>query len=174
MSMLGTKDLADLRETYLLANTPAYLFKHFRNSPIVMALADKHSMHQLLYGVRGATRTSAHRQDDLIEGYACLAAMTIKDPSAAIRMLRDERLGDGEWMAAIANHAIRTMTPETSLAWRVPTAFPAIRSEARESSFTLRASASSPSGTYTSASDDSNRSDHLRVPPVTKLEGDRR
>lgn len=80
-------EVQSLAQVFLVANTPAYLVKHFRRSDSVQRLANEASTEELvqLYERAAGNRTL----DELtVLGYAALVALTLQNTNKARRALQ--------------------------------------------------------------------------------------
>lgn len=71
-------DIDSIRNIYILANTPAYLYKELRANASVQRLARTLEVPELFEIYRQAARSKASA-DEVSLGYAALVAMTLKD-----------------------------------------------------------------------------------------------
>ncbi len=89
--------IREFREVYLVSNTPLYLFKRLRRLPAVQQLAGALSGEQLAAEYLSHAKAERRTPDDVATAYACLVAITHKDPPEAISSLRSLDLSDLNW-----------------------------------------------------------------------------
>jgi hypothetical protein len=88
---LTAAQLTELSNIYLVANTPAYLFKRLRATQIVQTLAQKHTATELLTYARNSSVSYRMSADQMARAYAALVAATLR-PFDETR-----RIGEQEW-----------------------------------------------------------------------------
>ncbi len=94
-------NVKSLREAYILANTPGYLYKRFLENPSVHRLARTQTTDELLGMYRAAVDTNDPTADDIALGYAALVAVTLKDYREARAALERLRNNDLRWADSI-------------------------------------------------------------------------
>lgn len=101
-SQLNIKELA---RWYYFANTPAYLFRHYRSDETLQAFANSHTVDELAEEVvriaQGDPQTrSIH---EIVIAYASLVAMTFKNVREVREALAPHDLGSLAWAHRILN-----------------------------------------------------------------------
>lgn len=99
--MIDAQAIREFREVYLVSNTPLYLFKRLRRLPAVQQLARALSGEELAAEYLRRTKAQNLTPDDVAIAYACLVAVTRKDPPEAVSMLRSLDLTGLDWAPAI-------------------------------------------------------------------------
>ncbi len=122
---INEQAIQDFRETYLVSNTPLYLYKRLRCLPAVRDLASSVRGDELASEYHRRVNTKDRTPEDMAIAYACLAALTHKQPSEAISLFRSLDLSSLEWAPTIRALYFAKMTPErhyhiTASTTRVP------------------------------------------------------
>jgi hypothetical protein len=89
------------REVYLVSNTPLYLYKRLRGLPAVQQLAQATGVKELKAEYLRRAGSGRHKPDDVATAYACLIAITHKDPDEAVPILRSLDTGGLDWAAVL-------------------------------------------------------------------------
>lgn len=98
---IGTQAIREFREVYLVSNTPLYLFKRLRRLPAVHQLAHAADTKELLSEYLRRAKAEKRTLDDVATAYACLMAMTHKDPREIVSLLRSLDPTDLNWVSTI-------------------------------------------------------------------------
>src|SRR5262245_58571020 len=96
MICFDAQDLRSLSETYVVANTPAFLFSRFKLSTAVERLAKAESSADLAAAVLDADDFSKGL-DSVVTAYAALTALTLQDAKPQLDSLRAVRFLRLEW-----------------------------------------------------------------------------
>jgi hypothetical protein len=73
-------DMDRLSDIYLMANTPAYLFKHFRRESSLQSFAQNASTATLSDYLRSLADRQQLELDEVVRAYAYLIALSLKEP----------------------------------------------------------------------------------------------
>jgi hypothetical protein len=95
--------IREFREVYLVSNTPLYLFKKLRQLQAVQQLAQDADAKELFAEYLRRVEAEERTLDDVATAYACLVAITYKDPSEATSLLRSLDPAGLDWTTAIRN-----------------------------------------------------------------------
>jgi len=82
-------DYDNLRQWYMLSNTPAYLYKHFAKEETLLQLALKSSVRELIGIFEEAIHDVPKELDDLITLYAVMIAICQKDAMDEYELAKD-------------------------------------------------------------------------------------
>lgn len=109
-----------LVETYLFANTPAYLFKRLRSNPSVQRMANRYQPAELMefYQAKAAGRDLDAR--DIAAGYAALVALAIQASGEAQTSLKQARSPHLPWGPRIIELAAVQTPRVTRQSFNVP------------------------------------------------------
>lgn len=77
--ILADDDRKNLREIYVYANTPMYLYRQLQASSIVQRMAREESTKALFERIRAVKQNERNDIDWIAIGYAALVAATMKD-----------------------------------------------------------------------------------------------
>jgi hypothetical protein len=99
--MIDAQATREFLEVYLVSNTPLYLFKRLRRLPAAQQLARALSGEELAAEYLRRTKAQNRTPDDVAIAYACLIAITHKDPPEAVSVLRSLDLTGLAWAPAI-------------------------------------------------------------------------
>jgi hypothetical protein len=98
-NFLSDKELEGLEEIFLLANTPSYLYKNFRQDPTVLGLSEKYSTEELIKFFEQFVKSENFDTESLIMGYALLFAISLKDYAESHRFLKGiDKYKNLEWI----------------------------------------------------------------------------
>jgi len=100
-----------LRKWYLFANTPLYLYKHFREEQSVQVLASTYSSSQLIKSFSGVAAQGLNNIDDLIRLYAIIFALTFKDYSDVRSFFENLAEYPLKWSSEIRNIYLNSFRP---------------------------------------------------------------
>jgi hypothetical protein len=87
----------DLAGIYLAANTPAYLLKHFRRSPIVERLGKELNVEQLSELLAAILSQRERTSLDIAKAYAALIAISTRNYSEWMEPIRNLDLARLDW-----------------------------------------------------------------------------
>lgn len=81
MANLNILNIDALANIYMVANTPSYLFRHYRNNSSVQDFADAHSIEELVAEIRRVSSIELTKRtvDDIAVAYAAVVGLTFKD-----------------------------------------------------------------------------------------------
>ena len=79
MINLSSLNENQLGRIYIVANTPSYLFRHFRAEQSVQRLAKQNTAQDLIEFARGVAVANKRTLKQVIEAYAAIVALTFKD-----------------------------------------------------------------------------------------------
>jgi len=99
--IINEQAIREFREAYLVSNTPLYLYKRLRRLAAVQYLASAVRKDEIAAEYSKRANVSNRSPDDVAIAYACLVALTHKDPSEAVPFLRSLDLGGLDWAPAI-------------------------------------------------------------------------
>jgi len=96
MSFVDDLDLRSYRQPYVLANTPLFLYKRFREIAETRQLAAQHTAEDLVTAFNEhANRVGAPCEDDELRAYVALIALSFRERSEVVRSIeriRPQRL----------------------------------------------------------------------------------
>ncbi|MHB0914214.1 MAG: hypothetical protein ACYC5A_02140 [Thermoleophilia bacterium] len=98
MIRLNTKDLETLSERYMFANTPTYLYTHFRNDSAVRHLSKAYSASELIDEIRQIDSTEERNLEDVVTAYALAVALTLIKPGIALDEIKALRVMNLNWV----------------------------------------------------------------------------
>ncbi len=81
MANLNILNVDALANIYMVANTPSYLFRHYRNNSSVQDFADAHSIEELAAEIQRVSSIALDQRtvDDIAVAYAAVVGLTFKD-----------------------------------------------------------------------------------------------
>lgn len=94
-------NLRTATEALLVANTPSFLFKRLREDPAVHLLAERYDAQELLNHLRSKGNAAPGSVAELVQIYACLVALALKDPGEVGLGLRRLTLRGVRWAETI-------------------------------------------------------------------------
>jgi len=98
-NLLRSQELDGLKEIFLFANTPSYLYKNFRQNPAVFGLAKKYQTEELIEFFEQFVKSEKLDAESLITSYALLFAISLKDYAESRRFLKGiDRYKNLEWI----------------------------------------------------------------------------
>lgn len=115
------KESEELLATYLVANTPLYLYRHFRRSPIIQRLAEQHRPGELAAFIVDVGKQTERVPGDVAAAYAAAVALTFLDRGSVDPLINELNLRtrDLHWLAQIfamwRQRRIQTSTSRVSL-----------------------------------------------------------
>lgn len=91
MVKLHILNIDALTNVYLVANTPAYLFRHFRNNETVQNFADSHSVAQLASEINRVSALTVPERNirDIVSAYSSIVGLTFKNPADVLKVLEN-------------------------------------------------------------------------------------
>lgn len=83
MANLDILNIDALANIYIVANTPSYLLRHFKNNQSVQQFADMHSAEELAEAIArvSSIAISDRTMDDIVVAYAAIVGLTFKNAS---------------------------------------------------------------------------------------------
>jgi len=101
-NLLRDKDIDNLKEVVVFANTPSYLYKNFRRNPAVIGLAEKYRTEELIEFFERLVQSEKLNMETLTKTYALLFAISLKDYAESRRFLNGvDRYKNLEWIKEI-------------------------------------------------------------------------
>jgi hypothetical protein len=101
MLSFDTVGLRRLAEIYLMANTPAFLFRQFRADASLRSFARASSSADLVGQVTSYSSSPSRSLEDLAKSYAALVALTLRDTDEVLPLLRAANVSGLDWAQAI-------------------------------------------------------------------------
>lgn len=100
LSILNVDALANI---YMVANTPSYLFRHYRNNSSVQDFADAHSGEDLVAEIKrvSAISLSERTVDDIAVAYAAVVGLTFKEAPGVKALVENVDLSRILWAERI-------------------------------------------------------------------------
>lgn len=116
MNGLTDQALRQLVRVYMVANTPAYLYRKLLSEESVAELAAANSVEQLIDFILRVDESQERSVEDVAGAYGAVVALTLKDSQRVIEALEDVRLENLEWVEAVLriwdSERIPTVTKE--------------------------------------------------------------
>jgi len=101
-SLLRDKELDNLKEIFVFANTPSYLYKNFRQNPAVLGLSEKYQTEELIGFFERLVQSEKPDMESLLMSYALLFAISLKEYAESRRFLNGvDRHKNLEWIKEI-------------------------------------------------------------------------
>jgi len=97
-NILHASELQDLKEIFLLANTPSYLYKNFRQNNSINRLSQKYEAQELITYFKVTAESEKIIFDDVITIYALLVAMSFKEYGVIKKFLSEMGKYQLEWL----------------------------------------------------------------------------
>ena len=101
MITLAPTELDQLVPIYLVANTPAYLYRNLRKASAVQRLAETNIPMDLIDHILFVDRSPERDLRDVVAAYASTIALTIQDSREVLRALQGLEVTNLEWVASI-------------------------------------------------------------------------
>lgn len=92
---------AQLARIYLVANTPLYLYRHYRDDPSVHELVRKNTISDLVGIIKDIAGTNDRTLKEITLAYASLVALTFKNPKEVKAATSQVHMGGITWARAI-------------------------------------------------------------------------
>jgi hypothetical protein len=122
-------DLVALRDTFVFANTPSYLFKRFKADSSVQNLALGFSDEELITGFERVLRGGVTDVDSLVKAYALVSGLALRDSAEAKKFFEELPTKQLPWAAelsALYSASVRQGTIYSQPAkYRIPAGFDA-------------------------------------------------
>lgn len=106
-------DVDELVGTYMVSNTPAYLYKHYRRSESVAWMAGNLSVEQLVALLREAREKLIKSPADMALAYAAVVALSLKDYELVREIIEGLDTTGLEWGKDIKINVISHAKPTT-------------------------------------------------------------
>lgn len=97
MSVVSDLPVEPLRELYIVANTPMFIYRRFRRLPILQQLAERHSAADLVAAYNEHGGAPNRSVDDIVRAYAALVALSYAEYRSAREAAKDLRPGLLTW-----------------------------------------------------------------------------
>ena len=97
MGLTEKLDLDPLYKSYLFANTPMYLYQHFREHAALEELAKRVSLQELIEEFNQQVNKEPRTIEDVVTAYALLVAITFLDYKQVISALNNLDLSRLDW-----------------------------------------------------------------------------
>jgi len=101
MTILTSETTKRLSEIYLVANTPSYLYKHFRSDEAVEKLAKKYSAEDLINFICQVDSDNNPSLRDIVAAYAGSVALTFHDLRVVEAILTDIQIKNLQWFGKV-------------------------------------------------------------------------
>jgi len=94
-----------LAKWYYFANTPSYLFRHFRNDESLQQFADHHTVDELAKAVFDIASVKAENRaiKDIVLAYSCVVGLTFKNAREVHDALAGRDIASIVWANRIMN-----------------------------------------------------------------------
>lgn len=104
-----------LAQVYLVANTPGYLFRRFRTSPLVQRLGASYPAHELANVIRNFIALGAPTLKDSVTCCIAAAALASKSPSEVLQEISELPTQRSVWLSDLLQLCItgRSLTVQT-------------------------------------------------------------
>jgi len=124
---IDSQAIRQIRETYLVSNTPLYLYKRLRDLPAVQRLAEDNDVEELGSEYLRRAKTIPRKPDDVALAYACLVALTTKEWRRVMPLIRLLDLSDLDWASLLRDIYLARLSPEESISIKAPAKLPRVR-----------------------------------------------
>lgn len=133
-----TNEVADsVVESFIFANTPAFLYRRLRADASVIQLARSQTASALVHDVKRIALTSDSAANEVARGYAALVALTLQEGSAWKELRSVPASMTLRWLPDIlAIHELKSR-PTTTILLQAPSALPDARLPQSASSTTI-------------------------------------
>jgi len=111
---LTPAQLTELSDICIVANTPAYLFKHLSSNGTVQALAHQHTVTELLTYARNSLLLDPLTLDHASAAYACLVAATLR-PFDELKVVPEDAWPKMRWTKELREVARGTPSTTSSV-----------------------------------------------------------
>lgn len=126
MTLRDHLNLTSLTEWYMFANTPMYLYQHFRQDSSVQHLAETVSGKNLCDAYTVIARQSDRLLEDVVCAYAYLAALTLQDYAKARPYIDQLASSPLDWTEDISRIFLAHSTVTQQIAFDLPPRLPRI------------------------------------------------
>jgi len=97
MKLIDQIDIKQLTNSYLFANTPMYLYRHFRRNPSIKELAENDSTQKLAKEYNKLTSKKTKPINDIVIAYSILIAITFLEYQQALTAFGTVDLSKLDW-----------------------------------------------------------------------------
>jgi hypothetical protein len=111
MIEIGSETISILEKVYVVANTPSYVYRHFRAEEGVQTLGKIYDSRRLVEHIVEIERKEERTLGDIISAYAATVALTFKNIGEVKEVMRDLRIERVEWAVKILSLWIATCVP---------------------------------------------------------------
>jgi len=103
MIYISPEEISILEKIYIVANTPSYLYKHFKREVCVERLASNYNVKELIKHIAQIDRKKERLLADVTSAYAACVAMTFHDVRTVTGLMRQLKFRNIEWVKEIIN-----------------------------------------------------------------------
>ena len=101
MIKLKSETIKWLARVYAVANTPSYLYRHFREEETIKNLAAVCSEKELVEYIIEVDSKDAPKLSEVVSAYACCIALTFHNLKSVIAVMKGVKLSRLEWVERI-------------------------------------------------------------------------
>jgi len=120
-----------LARTYLVANTPSYLLRHYRAEPSVYDLATRNTVDDLVSFASEVANDDKRKLKEVVFAYATIVALTFKNQSEVNEKLTNISFQKLDWAEKILSFAEHNQAANIKIEVRIP---PRIDQQLKQSS----------------------------------------
>ena len=113
-------DIKGLEQFYLFANTPGYLYRHFRSSETVSSLIERNRLSDLVDAYKSYTESANRPIENVVVAYAILMSFTFLKLQDALEMFSQVNLSRLDWGEEIKRTFESSIIGTTSVRIQVP------------------------------------------------------
>lgn len=114
MTSLSAGALKRITKTFLVSNTPDYLYEELRGESAVQELSERESAEELIQTITGIDQQDDRDLSDIAEAYAATVALTFKPGSKVLPLLDELTLESLKWVEPILQRWEDDRRPVTS------------------------------------------------------------
>lgn len=114
-NILNSNELQDLKEIFLVANTPSYLYKNFRQNNSINRLSQKYKTQELITYFESTAKSEKIVFDDVITIYALVVALSFKNYDEIKEFLIEMGKYRLEWLDEFKKNIISKVTITNTL-----------------------------------------------------------
>lgn len=103
MLEIPPETISILKKIYVVANTPSYLYKHFKREAGVERLSNVYEVLELFEHIVQIDRKKERTLADVASAYAACVALTFHDIKSVLASIKKLELRNLEWVDAIIN-----------------------------------------------------------------------
>jgi len=115
---LSSTTTENLVQTYMVANTPGYLYKHYRRMEALQELRKRYSPEELATFVEEVDTSPEASLEDVVKAYAATVALTLGDNSSAVAVVEGLRVERLAWVKRIVETWRSTFTITSKFVYR--------------------------------------------------------